>query len=143
MRWTEVEAVPCPIARGMSVIGDAWTLLIVRDCFMGFSRFEEFQNRTKASRATLSTRLARLVSDEILERRPYQTQPTRYSYHLTQRGRALQPVMITLAHWAQTELDGELPPSKRRHTGCSHRFEPVMHCSKCGEPVGDDDVRYE
>ncbi|MAP94915.1 MAG: transcriptional regulator [Ponticaulis sp.] len=135
MRWSEVDEVACPIAQGLSVIGDAWTLLIIRDCFKGYSRFEDFQSQTKASRATLSARLSRLVDDGILEKRPYQEHPPRHEYFLTERGKSLLPVLMTLSDWAQTQLGAPSPPQPRVHTSCGHTFKPVVHCSECGEPV--------
>ena len=138
MRWSQVDETSCPVAQGLSVIGDAWTLLIIRDCFKGFTRFEDFQSQTKASRATLSSRLARLVEDGILEKRPYQDNPLRSEYVLTSKGKALLPVLMTLSDWAQTELGAPPPNMKRVHTSCGHEFQPVLHCSECGEEVGQD-----
>lgn len=138
MRWSDVDEMACPVARGLSVIGDAWTLLIIRDCFKGFTRFEDFQNQTKASRATLSSRLARLVDDGILEKRPYQDNPPRSEYFLTAKGEALLPVIMTLSDWAQTELGAPGPNVKRVHSTCGHEFRPVVHCSECGDAVGSD-----
>ena len=119
MRWSEIDTVPCPIAQGLAVLGDAWTLLIIRDCFHGYSKFEDFQRRTRASRAMLSSRLASLTDYGILVRSQYQDNPPRYDYHLTPRGKALRPVMMTLAHWAESQaLSDRTPVNKRRHKSC-------------------------
>ena len=142
MRWSQVDEMSCPVAQGLSVIGDAWTLLIIRDCFKGYSRFEDFQTQTKASRAILSSRLSRLVAEGILQRRSYRDHPPRYEYFLTERGRALLPVLMTLSEWAQSQLGAPPPNMKRIHSHCGHEFEPVVRCSECGEDIGDD-VTYE
>jgi DNA-binding HxlR family transcriptional regulator len=143
MRWSEIEAIPCPVAQAMAVIGDSWTILILRDCFRGASKFDEFQRATGASRAIISDRLARLVEHGVMERIAYEKHPPRYDYRLTARGRALGPVMITLSNWAETHLPKPTRPTGRRHTVCGHNFKPVVHCSECGEALGPGEVTYD
>src|SRR5262249_51409753 len=82
-RWDDLAADWCPVARAMSVIGDRWTLLIVRDCFLGKSRFEQFQSSLGVTRHVLADRLKRLVEQGVLEKNPYQSRPVRYDYRLT------------------------------------------------------------
>lgn len=143
MRWTEINAIPCPVAQAMAVIGDAWTILIIRDAMRGASKFDEFQKSTRASRAVLADRLARLVEHGVLERVQYEEHPPRYDYRLTRRGRALQPVMMTLAHWSETHLPKPTRPSGRRHTTCGRRFTPVVTCSECGEAATPETVTFD
>ena len=143
MRWNDLQDEACPIARTMSVVGDRWTFLILRDALRGISRFEEFHQRLKCSRATLADRIALLVERGVLEREQYETHPPRHDYRLTEMGRALAPVMMTMSQWAETWL----PVSgkqriKRVHRGCGHAFQPVLHCSECGERVMPGDVTY-
>lgn len=105
----------------MSVIGDSWTLLILRDAMRGATKFDEFQQSTRASRAVISERLAHLVQHDVMERVQYEAHPPRYEYRLTSRGRALQPVMMTMAHWAETHL-----PKRVRSAGRRHHLRPQI-----------------
>lgn len=143
MRWSEIDTIPCPIAQAMTVIGDAWTMLIVRDALWGATRFEDFQSRTKASRAVVSDRLARLVEHGVMERSQYEEHPPRYEYRLTERGRALQPILMVMADWSETHLPKHTRSTGRRHTACGHRFKPVVNCSECGKPVLPGSVTYD
>mgnify|MGYP006375681049 FL=1 len=99
MRWSEIDAIPCPVAQAMSVIGDSWTTLILRDAIRGATKFDEFQQSIRASRAVLADRLSHLVEHGVFERVQYEAHPPRYEYRLTPRGQALKPVMMVLAHW--------------------------------------------
>jgi len=143
MKWSDIDAVPCPVAQALSVIGDTWTILILRDCFKGATKFDEFQRATRASRGTVADRLARLVEHGVLRRDLYEAHPPRYDYRLTARGRALQPVLMTLAHWSETHLPEKVKSLGRRHTTCGHNFAPLVTCSECGEAVTPDTVTYD
>lgn len=143
MRWSEIEKVPCPVAQAMAVIGDSWTVLILRDALRGATRFEAFQSGTRASRAILSDRLSHLVEHGVMERVQYEAHPPRHEYRLTERGRALQPVLMMLSHWAETQLPVKTRSTGRRHATCGHRFKPVVTCSECGEAVTPDTVSYD
>lgn len=143
MRWSEIDAIPCPLAQAMSVIGDSWTLLILRDAMRGAHKFDEFQRSTRASRAVIAERLAHLVEHGVMERVQYEAHPPRYEYHLTDRGRALQPVMMTMAHWAETHMPKRVRSPNRRHTSCGHKFQPVVTCSECGETVTPETVAFD
>jgi DNA-binding HxlR family transcriptional regulator len=143
VRWTELEGEKCPVARAMSVIGDRWTVLILRDCLRGVSRFDEFQRRLGCSRAIVADRLALLVERGVLAREAYEIHPPRHDYRLTEMGRSLGPVLMTMSNWAETWM-----PIKgghrvvRRHKTCGHAFQPALHCSECGEPIGAGEVEY-
>jgi DNA-binding HxlR family transcriptional regulator len=143
MRWTELEDEKCPVARAMSVIGDRWTVLILRDCLRGVSRFDEFQRRLDCSRAIIADRLAHLVDSGVLKRERYEAHPPRYDYRLTDMGRALGPVLMTMSAWGERWI----PKAGghrvvRRHTACGHAFQPVLQCSECGEPIEAGEVDY-
>tara|TARA_R100000655_G_scaffold49576_4_gene87112 strand:+ start:104 stop:379 length:276 start_codon:yes stop_codon:yes gene_type:complete len=86
MRWQELDKEPCSLARTLSVVGDRWTLLVLRDAFLGVRRFETFQSRLGVTRHVLSDRLAKLVTHSVLEKRVYQERPRREEYRLTDRG---------------------------------------------------------
>ncbi len=92
----------CPVARTLSVIGDRWTVLILRDAFRGAKRFEEFHGRLKCSRAIVADRLARLVEEGMLSRELYEARPPRYEYSLTEMGTSLRPTLRAMYEWGET-----------------------------------------
>ena len=108
-RWDDLSGDWCPVARAMSVIGDRWTLLIVRDCFLGKSRFEEFQTSLGITRHLLSDRLKRLVAQGVLEKNPYQMRPPRYDYRLTEKGRDFAPALVGLKDWGKKHMPVRKP----------------------------------
>jgi len=99
MSWDEVCDTACPTARALSVVGDRWTLLILRELTMGVHRFDELQAHTGISSFLLSTRLKRLEADDVIERRCYSDHPVRYEYHQTTKGRGLDTVLLALRSW--------------------------------------------
>ncbi|HWF75050.1 MAG TPA: helix-turn-helix domain-containing protein [Solirubrobacteraceae bacterium] len=131
----------CSVARTLEIVGEKWALLAVREVFLGNRRFDEMVRRTGAPRDTLAARLKTLVAGGILERRQYSEHPARYEYRLTQAGRELYPVIMTLMRWGDRHLAGEEgPPRMLEHT-CGHRFVPGLVCEACGEPADARDVR--
>jgi DNA-binding HxlR family transcriptional regulator len=143
MRWSEIDKVPCPLAQAMAVIGDAWTVLILRDSLRGVTKFDDFQQSTRASRAILADRLAHLVEHDVFERVQYEAHPPRYEYRLTKRGEALKPVLMMLSDWAEHHLPAKVHNWRRRHKDCGHRFRPVVACSECGEQIKPGSVAYD
>jgi len=134
VRWRDIGEQVCPVARSRSVVGDRWTLLIVREAFRGTRRFEDFQSRTGAARNVLSGRLEKLVANEVFERRPYQEGPTRYEYRLTEKGLDLYPVMMALVRWGDRWLDdGRGRPIQHRHKPCGRVMRMEAVCSECGD----------
>jgi len=91
--------VNCSVAQGLELIGEWWTLLIIRDTFMGVRRFDDFQRRLGISRNVLNQRLTRLVDEGILRKVPYQDRPVRYDYRLTEKGIDLWPVITAIRQW--------------------------------------------
>lgn len=141
MKWSELEDEPCSMARTVAVLGDRWTLLILRDCFLRIRRFEEFQARLGLSRAILADRLDKLVQNSVLAKVAYRDKPARCEYRLTSKGRALHPVIMAMVHWGDTYLAGpEGRPLLHRHDRCGQLFDPVMTCSECGEAVEPREV---
>jgi DNA-binding HxlR family transcriptional regulator len=140
VRWDELGRLRCSVARTLSAIGDRWTLLILRDCFLGLRRFDDFQRDLELSSHLLSTRLAKLVAHGILERRTYQERPRRAEYRLTEKGRDLYPVMISLLRWGDRWMwrEEETPSVALVHRACGRQTRPTLCCSECGEPL---DVR--
>lgn len=103
-KWDDLATDWCPVARAMSVIGDRWTLLIVRDCFLGKSRFEQFQSSLGVTRHVLSDRLKRLVEQGVLEKNSYSLKPPRYDYQLTEKGRDFAPALVGLKDWGKRHM---------------------------------------
>lgn len=103
-RWDDLTNNWCPVARALSVIGDRWTLLIVRDCFLGKSRFEQFQHSLGVTRHVLADRLKRLVAAGVLERNAYSLKPPRYDYVLTPKGRDFAPALVGLKDWGKKHM---------------------------------------
>ncbi|MCG8537981.1 MAG: helix-turn-helix transcriptional regulator [Pseudomonadales bacterium] len=141
MKWQEVGEQPCSIARSLSILGDRWTLLILRNAFLGMRRFDDFQSSLGVTRHVLASRLKRLVETGVFKKVPYQDRQTRYEYKLTQMGRDLYPVMLSLVVWGDKWLDGgKGAPVEYLHHDCGNKFTPTMGCSECGEPVHTHNV---
>jgi DNA-binding HxlR family transcriptional regulator len=141
MRWNKLEDEACSVARTVSVIGDRWTLLILRDCFLRVRRFEEFQARLGVTRPILASRLRKLVKDFVLAKVPYQERPLRYEYRLTQKGLDLYPIVMSIVHWGDVHMAGKKGrPLLHQHVNCGKAFDPVMICSACGEPLSPKHV---
>jgi DNA-binding HxlR family transcriptional regulator len=104
MKWDALEEEPCSLARTIGVIGDRWSLLILRECFLRTRRFEGFQSALGITRHLLAERLKKLVRQGVLRRIPYQEAPKRHEYILTQKGLDLYPVMMALVHWGDTHM---------------------------------------
>jgi DNA-binding HxlR family transcriptional regulator len=136
MKWDELAAQPCSVSRALAVVGDRWTLMILRDCFLGVRRFEAFQQRLGISRTIVADRLRVLTDEGVLERLAYQDNPVRHEYRLTSKGMDLHPVVMAIAHFGDRHYAGRAgPPVLRRHKGCGCDFHPVQVCSECGEPI--------
>ena len=121
----------CPLARSLEIVGERWTLLILRDLFMGVHRFSDMAGHLDIPRAVLSTRLASLVEDGLVERRPYR--PDRDEFHLTERGRELWPVLHGLMVWGDRHRPA--PGGRRRlflHAACGTELTAAGDCPACG-----------
>jgi DNA-binding HxlR family transcriptional regulator len=133
---------PCSIARSVDLLGDWWTPLVLRECYLGVRRFEDFQRNLGIGRNILTQRLNRLVDEGMLARRPYQERPVRHEYVLTDKGRDFYPVMAAMQAWGDRWLAGaEGPPIVLHHRGCDHDMEAAVVCSHCGDPISVRDVR--
>lgn len=117
---------PCLLARSLGVIGEWWTLLIVRDAMMGVRRFEDFQRSLGIARNVLSDWLRKLEEHGLLERRQYETRPPRHEYHLTEKGRALGPVLLSIVQWGRDWIPDPPKMQFRNHeTGAEVRVTVV------------------
>lgn len=141
MKWQDLELEKCSLARAMAVVGDRWTLLVLREAFLRVRRFDDFQERLGIARRVLTERLKTLVDHGVLEKVAYSQTPLRHEYRLTEKGLGLYPVIISLVHWGDAHYAGEKgPPLLHRHKTCGHDFRSVLTCSECGEPVDPREV---
>lgn len=126
---------PCSVARTLELVGEKWAILAVREVFFGNRRFDQMVRRIGAPRDTLAVRLRALVGAGVLERRQYSEHPARFEYHLTQAGRDLYPVILTLMRWGDTYLaDDDGPPLVLEHE-CGHQLTAQVVCEACGAPA--------
>ena len=139
MSRTDTSAWPCTIARAADVLGDGWILLVMRQACLGTRRFEDFHRELGIGRSILTTKLNRLVADQLLRRVEYQQRPVRHEYRLTDKGRDAYPILAAMAAWGERWLTGpEGTPLVLHHTACDHDMHAVVVCSECREPL---DVR--
>jgi DNA-binding HxlR family transcriptional regulator len=141
VRWRDVGKLDCTIARTLSVIGDRWTLLVLRDAFLGTRRFDAFQASLGITRHRLADRLRKLVRHGVLRRERYQVAPPRFEYRLTEKGIDLYGVIVTIAGWGDKYMaskDG--PPLERVHRACGHATQLRLTCDHCGDVVSARDM---
>jgi DNA-binding HxlR family transcriptional regulator len=127
----------CSIARSLEVVGERWTLLIVRDALLGLRRFDDFQESLGISTNVLTSRLRGLCDEGLLRRQPDPERPGRTEYVLTDKGRELAPALISLMKWGDRHYPGpDGPPRLTLHAGCGGSVSPTLECTSCGESVG-------
>jgi DNA-binding HxlR family transcriptional regulator len=142
MKHERLSDVYCSLARTWAVIGERWTMLIMREAFRGTRRFDAFQQRLGIGRNVLSNRLTRLTADGIFERVRYQEAPDRYEYRLTEKGMDLYPVLLMLMRWGDRYKVDE-PPVRLFHKDCGELASPELTCSHCGGAVDFASLRAE
>jgi DNA-binding HxlR family transcriptional regulator len=144
MLGSDYQGQNCSIARALELVGERWTILVLRDVFLGLRRFEQLQQNLGIARNVLAARLERLVQEGILERVPYQERPPRHEYRLTDKGLDLWPVVVELMRWGDRHAaPPQGPPIVIRHRGCGGVLGEHRICTRCGEPLGVRDVRAE
>jgi DNA-binding HxlR family transcriptional regulator len=134
----EYETQSCPLARSLEIVGERWTLLILRDLFFGVRRFGELQARLDIPRAVLSARLATLVENGLVERRPYR--PGRDELLLTERARELWPIVHGLMQWGERHLVADGPLRLFSHTECGTTLAPDGRCPHCDVDPAPADI---
>ncbi len=139
---TETANTVCPVARSLEIVGDRWTMLILRELFMGATRFEEIQIQTEATPQMLTTRLKSLEADGMVVRHPYNEKPLRHEYRLTEKGQAFYPVVYALRAWGETWCKDESEGIAVRftHRACGHDIGLGGVCPECGTEVGRHDL---
>jgi len=133
----------CSIARTLEVLGERWTLLVIRDVFNGRRRFDQIQENLGVARNVLTSRLARLLGEGILEKRRYQDHPPRHEYFLTEKGLELWPVLISVMHWGDRHLAEAGPPMLIRHKRCDGLVDERGLCESCGDRLDARDAYTE
>ena len=132
-----------PVGAALDLLGDRWTLLILRDAFYGVRRFEDFHRDLGIARNILTSRLNELVDRGILERHLYEERPPRHEYRLSEKGRDLLPVVLAMMRWGDrwAASTGDTPPVTLTHTTCGHETTPLVSCSHCGDELRLREVR--
>jgi DNA-binding HxlR family transcriptional regulator len=144
MQRTDFGEVACSIARTLHIAGEPWSPLILRDLYVGINRFEDIQRDLGISRKVLAERLAWLVEQEVVERRPYSERPPRDEYLLTDRGWELCDVLLAITAWGDRWTAGPAgPPVLLRHRGCGELTHAEIRCATCGELLHATDVDVE
>jgi DNA-binding HxlR family transcriptional regulator len=140
---TNYQASNCSIARTLEVVGEKWTLLILRESFYGATRFEQFHQVLQCPRNVLSERLAKLVGEGILERSEYRDpgSRTRHEYRMTDTGRELTPILLALREWGDRhKADVAGPPVVARHAGCGKELHVTLTCEGGHQIAGPDEI---
>jgi DNA-binding HxlR family transcriptional regulator len=131
----------CSVARALEVVGERWTILIVRDALLGARRFDDFRISLNIARNVLAARLEGLVQRDVLEKELYHERPPRYEYHLTPKGMELATVLVALMEWGDRHRnDGIGPPRVAEHKGCGGHVTARLLCERCAGPLPPDQV---
>jgi DNA-binding HxlR family transcriptional regulator len=132
------------VSRTLALVGERWSLLILRETFFGVRRYGEFARNLSIPRPTLSARLKTLVDAGLLDRVPYATDPERHEYRLTQAGRELFPAIVVMMRWGDKYLAGaDGPPILLRHNDCGEIAQAYVACGNCGKEITVDRVTPE
>jgi DNA-binding HxlR family transcriptional regulator len=131
---------PCSIARALTVFGDRWSGLIIRECFFGTKRFDDFERRLGIAPNILSNRMRRLVETGFLRRVPYQDWPVRHAYELTEQGRDFYHVPMALMAWGRRWLGHSRADATLTHIPCGQPAEPILGCLACGHPMSKSSI---
>jgi DNA-binding HxlR family transcriptional regulator len=143
MKRASFAEMNCSVAQALEIVGEWWTLLIIRDALFGVTRFEDFHQRTGISRNILASRLDGLVEHGVLDRRPYSERPIRYDYLLTAKGRDLWRIVGALRQWGDRWVTGRgHEPVVTLHDGCGKRTLLEPHCTKCGVRLKGNDLQH-
>jgi DNA-binding HxlR family transcriptional regulator len=144
MQRTRFGDMVCSIARTLDVAGEPWSPLILRDAWVGITRFDDLQRDLGISSKVLAERLSSLVEHGMLERRAYSERPARYEYVLTEKGLEFCDILLVIAAWGDRWTAGEAgPPALHRHRTCGHLTRPELRCAHCGEVLRAADVEVE
>jgi DNA-binding HxlR family transcriptional regulator len=135
------EGQDCSIARTLELMGERWTMLVIREAFLGRRRFDQLAERLGIARNVLTDRLKRLVEEGVLEKVPYQERPQRFEYRLTEKGVDLWPVMVALLQYGDRYYAPDGPPMRLTHRDCGGELDDRRICTRCGEKLRAPDVQ--
>ena len=141
-RTADYSQQTCGIAATLEIVGDPWTILILRDAFRGVRRFEQWQERLGVARNVLAARLKTLGAYGVRETRRYSERPPRHEYVLTAKGQDLRGVLLTMAEWGNRHVYGGKAPVQFVHDHCGKAFHPRIVCQECGEGLIPGDLRH-
>ncbi|SLN74438.1 winged helix-turn-helix transcriptional regulator [Oceanibacterium hippocampi] len=140
MSRADLATKTCTIARAIALVGDEWTMMILREMFLGTRRFDDFLHQTGMSSHLLSRRLKKLEAEGVIRREAYSERPPRHDYRLTAKGRGLWPVVIAMKQWGDRWLGDGVDPVEIVHKACGHVTRPHMTCPECGVPMDARDA---
>ena len=141
---TSLAHLECSVANTVDMVRDSWTVLILRDAFQGIRRFDQFVESLGIARNTLTSRLESLVQAGLMVAVPYQDNPPRHEYRLTDKGKDLFDVLMTLWAYGERWNPPESPDRQRAiHVDCGHEADAVTHCGHCGERIDRHNIRIE
>src|SRR5690349_14397675 len=133
---------PTAVRRTIEIFSDPWAFALLQECYFGVHRFDDFQRNLGVSRNVLTKRLRHLVDQGVFVRRLYQTRPDRYEYRLTDAGRAMYPIFMSLHQWGEEWLEPEedAPEITFVHTTCGRETDPQLVCDRCGRKIRAEDM---
>jgi DNA-binding HxlR family transcriptional regulator len=141
MPYRPFEDQNCSIARALAVVGERWTLLVLREILLGRRRFQEIRRETGIATNILTDRLQTLVEQGVLERRLYSELPEAYEYVPTEKARDATPILVALMQWGDRYEAPAGPPRLMVHGPCGHDTRPVLQCSHCEQPIEPRELR--
>lgn len=136
MDWTREN---CAVGNTLAILGERWTLLVLREAFLGVRRFDQIQRNTGIARNILTDRLSTLVLNGVLRRERYQERPERFEYRLTEKGLDLYPILLTIMDWGSKHGGGRA--MQLTHKSCGATVMPQLACPECGERIEARDMR--
>jgi DNA-binding HxlR family transcriptional regulator len=142
MHKSDLSVLPCSLARSLQIVGEWWTLLVLRDVCFGWNRFEEIHDHLGIARNILSARLDTLVEHGMVVREQYQEHPVRFAYVPTAKALDFVPALLAVVAWGDrwTATDG--PPIVFTHRPCGHDTDATVVCSSCAEPLAREDMDF-
>lgn len=143
MRSPDFAHLECSLARTLGLVGEWWTLLIIRDLFFGLRRFDALRRDLGIARNVLTDRLRKLENHGLVKRQRYSVSPERFEYRLTRKGKDLYGATLALMAWADRWEAPDGPPVVLRHGPDTHAIEPVVVCGRCGGPLRPREVKAE
>jgi len=141
LRWAEIGEGICSVSRTLSIVGDRWSLLIIRSAFLGTRKFSDFQSEIGLTRPRLSERLSKLVEHEVFHKVKYQENPVRYEYRLTDKGQDLYPIIVSMYTWGDKWVAGKNGKAMEYvHKSCGNKIVPIQACPDCAEVIAPNDM---